>query len=327
MRALICHALREDYSGLSHVSFSRAPLSAGEVRVRLRAASLNFPDLLMIQGKYQLKPGLPFTPGMEAAGEVIEIGPGVVGFEAGDAVIVTSRFGMLAEEVTVRADALRSVPAGMSWAAAASYAVVWTTAYVALLRFAFLQRSEVLLVHGAAGGVGMAAVDLGLLLGATVIATASSPEKRDVLMGRGAHHVFGHSHFREEVKRLTADRGADVIFDPVGGDVFDDSTRCIAFGGRLLTIGFASGRIPTISAHIPLIKVFSLMGVRAGEYGRRYPERQKEDMAAIQRLAEAGSIRPHISMTAPFSEVVSVFEAMAQRRVVGKAVVVFDSSV
>ncbi|MCE9522995.1 MAG: NADPH:quinone oxidoreductase family protein, partial [Alphaproteobacteria bacterium] len=294
------------------------------VRVQMRAASLNFPDLLMTQGKYQLKPELPFTPGMEGAGEVVAVGESVSNVKRGDHVVVASRFGMLAEEVNVPAVALRPKAAAMSWAEAACYPAAWLTAYVALVRRGALQRGETLLVHGAAGGVGMAAVDLGLLLGATVIATAGSQAKLDVLKARGAHHVIDYGKgFKDEVKRLTSGRGADVIYDPVGGDVFDESVRCIAFGGRLLVIGFTSGRIPSVSVNMPLIKGFSVVGVRAGEYGRQFPAKGAENIAAVEQLAHEGKIKPHIGLSVPLAQAVDAFRALYARQVVGKAVVTF----
>ena len=322
IRALVCPALADDFSSLRIEARDLAPPARGEVRVRMRAASLNFPDLLMTQGKYQLKPDLPFTPGMEGAGEVIALGDGVGDVNVGDPVVVASRFGMLAEEVNVPVSALRPKAVAMTWAQAASYPAAWLTAYVALLRRGALQKGETLLVHGAAGGVGMAAVDLGLLLGATVIATAGSDEKLAVLKARGAHHVVNYrGGFRDEVKRFTGGRGADVIYDPVGGDVFDESVRCIAFDGRLLVIGFTSGRIPSVSVNMPLIKGFSVVGVRAGEYGRQFPERGRDNIEAIERLAHAGEIRPHVGLTVPLDRAVEAFRALAERRVIGKAVV------
>jgi NADPH2:quinone reductase len=324
IRALVCPALADDFSTLRIEARTLPPPGASEVRVRMRAASLNFPDLLMTQGKYQLKPDLPFVPGMEGAGEVIAIGKDVDGVKVGDAVVVASRFGMFAEEVNVPAAATRPKAVAMSWAQAAAYPAAWLTAYVALVRRGALKKGETLLVHGAAGGVGMAAVDLGLLLGATVIATAGSTEKLAVLKARGAHHVVNYrGGFRDEVKRLTDGRGADVIYDPVGGDVFDESVRCIAFDGRLLVIGFTSGRIPTVRANMPLIKGFSVVGVRAGEYGRQFPAKGIENIEAIEKLAHAGEIRPHIGVSVPLSDAVDAFRALYERRVIGKAVVTF----
>jgi NADPH2:quinone reductase len=323
-RALVCTALADDFSTLKIETQTLPPPAVGEVRVKMRAASLNFPDVLMTQGKYQLKPPVPFVPGMEGAGVVAAVGESAGGIKVGDEVVVASRFGMFAEEVNVPAAAVRPKAPAMTWAEAAGYPAAWLTAYVALVRRGSLQRGETLLVHGAAGGVGMAAVDLGLLLGATVIATASSPEKRAVLKARGAHHAIDYTQgFRDEVKRITHDRGADVIYDPVGGDVFDESVRCIAFDGRLLVIGFTSGRIPSVSVNMPLIKGFSVVGVRAGEYGRQFPERGRENIAAIEKLAHEGMVRPHVGFLATFDDAVEAFRAMAERRVIGKAVVTF----
>lgn len=324
IRALVCPALADDFSTLRIESRDLAPPGRGEARVKIRAASLNFPDLLMTQGKYQLKPELPFTPGMEGAGEVVALGDGVTNVKVGDAVVVASRFGMLAEEVNVPAATLRPKASAMSWAEAASYPAAWLTAYVALVRRGALQKGETLLVHGAAGGVGMAAVDLGLLLGATVIATAGSDEKLAVLRARGVSHVINYRNgFRDDVKRFTDGRGADVIYDPVGGDVFDESVRCIAFDGRLLVIGFTSGRIPTVSVNMPLIKGFSVVGVRAGEYGRQFPERGRENVAAVERMAHEGTVKPYVGLTMPLDEAVSAFRALFARQVIGKAVVTF----
>jgi NADPH2:quinone reductase len=323
-RVLVCPALADDFSTLRIEQRTLPAPGTGEVRVRMRAASLNFPDVLMTQGKYQLKPPLPFVPGMEGAGEVSAVGERVGDIRVGDAVVVAARFGMFAEEVIVPAAMVRPKAAAMTWAEAASYPAAWLTAYVALVRRGSLQRGETLLVHGAAGGVGMAAVDLGLLLGATVIATAGAEEKLAVLKARGAHHVIDYrTGFRDEVKRITRDKGADVIYDPVGGDVFDESVRCIAFDGRLLVIGFTSGRIPTVSVNMPLIKGFSVVGVRAGEYGRQFPEKGRENIAAIEKMAHEGMVRPHVGFSVKLDDAVEAFRAMAARRVIGKAVVTF----
>ncbi len=322
-RALLCAALADDFSGVKIVELDVPPPGPGEVCVRMRAASLNFPDLLMTQGKYQLKPELPFTPGMEGAGEIEALGAGVQGFAVGEHVVVASRYGMMAERVNVPAAALRRKVQAMSWAEAASYPAAWLTAYVSLVRRGALQAGETLLVHGAAGGVGMAAVDLGLLLGATVIATAGSQAKLDVLRSRGAHHVINAANgFRDEVKQLTNGRGADVVYDPVGGDVFDESVRCVAFDGRLLVIGFTGGRIPSVSVNMPLIKGFSVVGVRAGEYGRQFPEKGRENVAAVEWLAHEGKIRPHLGLRVGLDDAVSAFRALSERRVIGKAVIV-----
>ena len=321
MRALVCRELSDDITTVKVEDLPRRELGPGEVRIAMRAASVNFPDILMIQGKYQYKPPLPFVPGMEGAGEIIETGPGVTGFAAGDGVVGGLRTGGFSDEAIAQASAVRRIPRGMDFVAAAAYPAAYLTAYVALKRRGNLQEGETLLVHGAAGGVGLAAVDLGLHYGAKVIVTASSEEKRNFLSLRGAHLVLPSSGFREAVKEFTGGLGADVIYDPVGGDVFDESVRCIAFDGRLLVIGFTSGRIPEISVNMPLIKGFSVVGVRAGEYGRRFPDRGRDNLDAIDALAEAGTIRPYVCQTFPLDRAVDAMQMLQTRKVIGKVVV------
>jgi NADPH2:quinone reductase len=319
-RALVVHALSDDLSSLKLEERDVPAPRRGEVKIRLRAASVNFPDILMVQGKYQLKPELPFSPGMEGAGDVDAVGEGVARVKAGDKVVLGARFGCYAEEIVVPEAAVRALPSGFDYAKGAAYPAAYLTAYVGLVRRGELQAGETLLVHGAAGGVGLAAVDVGKLLGARVIATASSEEKRAFLKSYGADHVLAPSGFREAVKDLTAGRGADVIYDPVGGDVFDESVRCIAFGGRLLIIGFTSGRIPTVSVNMPLIKGFSVVGVRAGEYGRQYPERGVENVRTIGVWASAGKIRPHVHAALPLERAREAMALLQTRQVIGKVV-------
>ncbi len=322
MRALVCHDISDDFSGVSVRDLPLPEPGPGEVRIRIRAASLNFPDLLLCQGKYQLKLEPPFTPGMDTAGEIDALGAGVTGFDIGDAVVAGMRFGGLSQFVCVSAEGLRKKPSNMSFAEAASYQVAYLTAYVALVRRGNLQPGETLLVHGASGGVGMAAVDIGKLLGATVIATGGSDEKLARVKAHGADHVINtEGGFREEVKALTQGRGADVIYDPVGGDVFDESIRCINFDGRLLVIGFTSGRIASISSNMPLIKGFSVVGVRAGEYGRKFPEKGEENLNTIWQWAEAGKTRPYVHAELPLSETLESFQMLENRQVIGKLVI------
>ncbi len=208
----------------------------------------------------------------------------------------------------------------MDYAEAASFTVGYLTAYVALVRRAQLQAGEWLLVHGAAGGVGLAGVDLGKVLGARVIATASSDEKRAFLKSYGADHVLPSANFREQVKDLTGG-GADVIYDPVGGDVFDQSTRCIAFNGRILIIGFSSGRIPSINVNMPLIKGYSILGVRAGEYGRKFPQKGRENLQAIDQLLAEGKIRPHVCARFAISQAAGAMDLLKTRKAIGKVVI------
>ena len=322
MRALVCRELSEDFSGVAVIDLPVPEPAPGEVRIRIRAASLNFPDLLLCQGKYQLKLEPPFTPGMDTAGEIDAIGEGVKGFVVGEAVVAGMRHGGLSQYVCVCAKELRKKPENMSFSEAASYQVAYLTAYVALVRRGNLQAGETLLVHGASGGVGMAAVDIGKRLGARVIATSGSDEKLARIEAQGADYVMStEGGFREEVKALTDGRGADVIYDPVGGDVFDESIRCINFDGRLLVIGFTSGRIASVPSNMPLIKGFSVVGVRAGEYGRRFPEKGEENLNVIWQWAEQAKTRPYVHGELALADALVGFRMLENREVVGKLVI------
>ncbi|HLY79166.1 MAG TPA: NADPH:quinone oxidoreductase family protein, partial [Caulobacteraceae bacterium] len=282
-----------------------------------------FPDILTVQGKYQHKPPLPFTPGTEAAGDVIAVGAGVTNVKVGDRVICGG-LGGYAEEMQVPSVSLRMIPNGVGYAEAASFTVAYLTAYVALVRRAKLEADEWLLVHGAAGGVGLACVDLAKVLGCRVIAASASDAKLQVIADEYAPDAVVNvtGGFRERVKELTGGRGADVVYDPVGGDVFDESVRCIAFNGRLLVVGFTSGRIPSISVNMPLIKGFSVMGVRAGEYGRQFPERGRENAAAIWAMAAEGKLKPRVYKEYALGDWRSAFDSLADRQVIGKSVIV-----
>lgn len=323
MRSLVVSELAPDFAGTGLKEVPLPQPKSGEVRVAIKAASLNFPDLLMTEGKYQLKPERPFTLGMELAGVVDAVGEGVTEFQPGDEVAGGSRIGAFADYIAMPAAGLRKKPAALTFAEASAYGAAYLTAYVSLAIRGNLQPGETLLVHGASGGVGMSAVEVGKLLGATVIATSASDEKLKVVKARGADHVINVTHgFREEVKALTGGRGADVIYDPVGGDVFDESVRCIAFDGRLLVIGFTSGHIPTVSVNMPLIKGFSVVGVRAGEYGRQFPEKGRQNLEAIWKWAEEGKVKPCIHAEVPLADWRRAFDMMRSRQVVGKVVLV-----
>lgn len=323
-RAWVCSALGGDLSGLGLQAWPVPRCGPDEVRVRVRAAALNFPDLLMAQGLYQHKPPLPFVAGMECAGEVEAVGAGVTTLRQGDRVCFGGRGGAFCERLVAPAALLRPLPAGMDFAQGAAYGVAALTAWVALVRRGALQRGETLLVHGAGGGTGLAAVQLGRFLGATVIASGSSASKLQAAREAGAHHQLlvrgGAPGLADEVKRLTGGAGADVIFDPVGGDLFDASVHCIAWGGRLLVIGFAGGRIATLPTNLALIKGFSVIGVRAGETARRDPQRGDENRRAVEALAARGLFRPHIGARYAFTQAKDAYRAMAERRVAGKIV-------
>ena len=322
MRALVCHRITDDLSGLEIRNIDTPTPGPGQVLVKIHATSINFPDILICQDKYQLKLDPPFTPGMDIAGTIEAVGEGVDAFKIGDAVCGGSKFGGFAEYTAIAADALLHKPERLSFEEAASYSAAYLTAYVALVRRGNLKPGETLLVHGASGGVGMAAVDVGKLLGATVIATGGSDAKLAQVKAYGADHVINTANgFREQVKALTGGRGADVISDPVGGDVFDESVRCIAFDGRLLVIGFTSGRIATVATNMPLIKGFSVVGVRAGEYGRQFPERGRENRQQIWDWAREGKTRPYIHASLPLDQTVSGFHQLLDRQVVGKLII------
>jgi len=299
------------------------PPGRSEVRVRLRAGGLNFPDMLMVAGKYQLKPPLPFTAGMEAAGEVVEVGGGAAAFRPGDRVIVKSRHGAFAEEVTVSTANLLPLPDGLDYATGATLLAAHGTAYHGLVERRTLNAGDTLLVHGAAGGVGLAAVDIGKRLGATVIATGSRDDRLAVVKAHGADQVINYARgsFRDEVLALTQGRGADVIYDPVGGDVFDQSLRCIAWNGRLLVVGFAGGRIASVKTNLALLKGCSIVGVRAGEATRRDSTLGPKRTAVLLDWAGKGWIRPHISHRFPLERLAEAMRVLDRREVIGRVAI------
>ena len=323
MQALRVERLSGDLSGVRLADIPAPVLAPGEVLVKVRAASLNFPDLLMTRGEYQFKPEPPFTSGLEFAGEVLEADPSS-GFAPGDRVMGGNKTGAFAEYASVPASKLSPMPAGIDFPAAATIGAAYSTAFTGLVELGGLQEGQWVLVHGASGGVGLAACDLARTLGARVIATTGSPAKaeRIAALARPDAVITAEGRFREAVAAITGGRLADIVFDPVGGDVFDESTRCVAFGGKLIVVGFTSGRIAEISTNIPLIKGFSIVGLRAGEYARRFPERGRAIHAAINALAEEGRITPAIDRILPLSRWREGFEAMAGRELVGKVVLV-----
>lgn len=322
MRALSVEELGENYTGCRIVSRPVPSLPDGHILLKIRAGGLGFPDLLMTRGGYQHKPDLPFIPGGDVAGEVAAVAGDVTGFAVGDRVVTGGLGGAFAEYGAYPASRARKIPDHLDFAEAASVGSAYLTAYVSLVRRANIQPGEWLLVHGAAGGVGLAAVDLGKHLGAKVIAAASSDEKLDKIKAAYEPDIILNSSngFREKVKEITGG-GADVIYDPVGGDVFDESVRCIAFDGRLLVVGFASGRIPTVSVNMPLIKGFSVVGVRAGEYGRQFPEKGRENMEAVWKLVDDRSVRPHVHAVYSLGDWRKAFADMEERRVVGRVII------
>src|SRR6478672_9826996 len=316
-KAVVCRELGPPES-LHLETFPSAPLAQGEVRVAVQAAGINFPDILMAAGEYQLKPPLPFTPGVEAAGDVVEVN-GAAGVSVGDKVILKMRHGAYADEAVVTPSQLTPLPSSFDYAEGATFLAAHGTAYHALIDRGQLRPDEVLLVHGAGGGVGLAAVEMGKLLGATVIAAASSEEKLEVARTKGADHgvLYGREPFRDAVKRITDGRGADVVFDPVGGEIFEDSLRCIAWGARLLVIGFTGG-IGLARTNLLMIKGASVLGVRAGEAARKNPALGEVRLKALAEWAEAGKIGPNVSHRLPPENYAQAMRLLIDRKAIGR---------
>jgi NADPH2:quinone reductase len=319
MKAILCksHGPAENLS-LEEID-NLAP-GADEAIVEVYSAALNFPDGLQIQGKYQFQPDMPFTPGSEVGGVITAVGAELTGFAVGDRVMATPGIGGLAEQVRVKAEGLRKIPDSMDFKSAASFAMVYTTSYHALKQRANLQPGETLLVLGASGGVGLAAVELGKLMGARVIAAASSDEKLEFVKAAGPDELlnYGDGELKEKVNALTGGRGADVIYDPVGGDLFDQSCRCINWIGRLLVVGFASGRIPEYKANLALLKGSSMVGVFLGRFRKEEPAEYEKNFAELFSLYEQGKLKPIVTESFAFDDYVAAFNVFTQRKVMGK---------
>jgi NADPH2:quinone reductase len=321
-KAVVCRELGPP-ENLRLESFASVPLAPGQVRVALRAAGINVPDILMAAGEYQLKPELPFTPGMEAAGDVVEVDGAVKGIETGDRVIVKMRHGAYCNEAVVSPAQLTSLPMAFDYAEGATFLAAHGTAYHALIDRGQLQVGEVMLVHGAGGGVGLAAVEIGKLIGATVIAAASSEEKLGVAKAKGADHLvlYQREPFRDAVKRITDGRGVDVVYDPVGGEIFENSLRCIAWGARLLVIGFTGG-IGVARTNLLLLKGASVLGVRAGEAVRKNPALGEVRLRKLVEWAEAGKIRPHVSHRLPLEDHARAMRLLIDRQAIGRVALI-----
>ncbi|MCC8938345.1 2-haloacrylate reductase [Bradyrhizobium ivorense] len=320
-KAVVCRELGPP-ERLQLESFASAPLKPGEVRVAIRAAGINFPDILMAAGEYQLKPPLPFTPGSEASGDVVEVNE-AAGVAVGDKVIVKMRFGAYCDETVATPSQLVPVPSTFDYAEGATFLAAHGTAYHALIDRGQIKPGEVLLVHGAGGGVGLAAVEIGKLLGATVIAAASSEEKLAIAKARGADHLvlYAREPFRDAVKRLTDGRGADVVFDPVGGEVFENSMRCINWGARILVVGFTGG-IGLARTNLLMIKGASVLGVRAGEAVRKDPALGEVRIKALSEWAEAGKVRPNISHRLPLEDFARAMRLLIERKAIGRVALI-----
>jgi NADPH:quinone reductase len=299
-----------------------AAAGPGEAVIAVKAASVNFPDVLIIQNKYQVKPPLPFSPGSEVAGIVTSVGDGVTGIAPGDHVLAITTYGGFAEEVKTEARRLLPIPTGMDFVTAAAFGLTYATSDHALRDRGALQAGETLLVLGAAGGVGIAAIEIGKALGARVIACASTDEKLAVCRDHGADDTINYARedLRERIKTHTNGLGPDVVYDPVGGPYTELALRSIAWRGRLLVVGFAAGDIPRIPLNLTLLKGCSIVGVFWGDFTRREPERFADAMRQLGRWYGEGKLRPHVSATFPLAHAAEALTLMANRQVTGKIV-------
>lgn len=321
MRALVCSG----YGPPENLQLLELPdpvAESAQVLIQVHAAALNFPDTLQIQGKYQFQPPLPFTPGSEVAGVIAGIGNVVTGLANGDRVMATTPFGGCAEQLAVSATAVRRIPDSMDFPTAAGFGMVYNTAWHALKQRARLQAGETLLVLGASGGVGMAAVELGKLLGARVLAAASSERKLAFVSQLEPDELldYGDGDIREKVLALTDGKGADVIFDPVGGALFDQAARCINWNGRLLVVGFASGRIPEYRTNLALLKGAAVTGVFLGRFRTEEPQAYAENFRELLSFFDAGRLRPIAPRQFAFDDYVAAFRTFADREALGKLV-------
>ncbi|MEF8698182.1 MAG: NADPH:quinone oxidoreductase family protein [Candidatus Accumulibacter sp. UW20] len=325
MQAIVCH----EFSGPAALRLEELPPprpGAGQVRIRVRACGVNFADSLITRGQYQKQPQPPFSPGFEVSGEVLELGAGVRTVAVGERVIAITAQGGYAEEVIAEGNCCVVMPAAMSWQQGAALPVVFGTSHVALSHRARLQVGETLLVHGAAGGVGLSAVAIGKKMGASVIATAKGAGKLQVASEHGADHLIDTSRedLRRRIRELTAGRGADVVYDPVGGESFAASLGSIAFEGRLLVIGFASGRVPQIPANHLLVKNVDVIGLNWPAYAELNPRVMTGSFRTLIQWYLDGVIKPHVSAIYPLAQVADAIDQVASRRSTGKVVIAID---
>ena len=323
MKAVLC----KQYGPPESLVYEDVPSPSagpGEAVITMRSASVNFPDVLIIQNKYQVKPALPFSPGSELSGVVKEVGDGVAGFKPGDRVMAVTGYGAFAEEVKTEARRMVRIPEGMDFGTAAAFLLTYGTSDHALIDRGRLKAGETLLVLGAAGGVGIAAIEIGKAIGARVIACASSEDKLDVCRQHGADVAINYAteDLRERIKLITGGAGADVIYDAVGGPYTEPALRSIAWRGRLLVVGFAAGEIPKIPLNLTLLKGCSIVGVFWGDFARREPEAFAERVRQLDAWFQAGKLRPHISETLPLERAPDALARMAARQVKGKIVLV-----
>jgi NADPH2:quinone reductase len=298
-------------------------LNCGQVRIEIKACGVNFPDLLMIAGKYQKQPPMPFSPGCEVAGNIIEIAPDITEFKLGQRVVAITGFGGMAEQVCVDARRVLVIPKTIDYVQAAGFLLAYGTAYHALKQRAKLEADEILVILGAAGGVGLAAVEIGKIMGANVIAAASTWDKLNLASEYGADHLINYSDtsLKDSILEITEGRGADVIYDPVGGELFEQCLRAVAWCGRILIIGFASGKISMVPANLPLLKGSSIIGVFWGRFTEQEPKINAENTTKLFQLLQKGKLKPHISKIYPLEQSTMALEILEKRRVKGKVII------
>ncbi|MBX8551343.1 NADPH:quinone oxidoreductase family protein [Pseudomonas cichorii] len=322
MKALLCKAFgTADTLVLENVD--SPVIKKNEILLDVQAAGVNFPDTLIIEGKYQFKPPFPFSPGGEAAGIISQVGEKITHLKPGDRVMALTGWGSFAEQVAVPGYNVLPIPESMDFTTAAAFSMTYGTSMHALKQRANLQPGETLLVLGASGGVGLAAVEIGKALGARVIAAASSAEKLEVARNAGADELINYSEtsLKDEVKRMTAGNGVDVIYDPVGGDLFDQAVRTLAWNGRLLVVGFASGRIPELPVNLALLKGASVVGVFWGSFAQRQPQDNAANFKQLFGWYAEGKLKPLVSQVYPLERGAEAIEVLGKRSAVGKVVV------
>ncbi len=325
MKAIICHKLGGPQL-LKYQEIGSPSISPKEVKVQIKACSVNFPDTLIIQGKYQLKPELPFSPGSDIAGTIIEVGSEVKGFSTGDHIIGFIPYGGFAEEVAVHYKSIFPKPPQMDFDLASSFMLAYGTSYHALKDRAQLKAEETLVVLGASGGVGLAAVEIAKSIGARVIACASTDEKLGICREHGADEIINYNEedLKSRIKELTDGKGADVIYDPVGGHYTEQALRACAWNGRLLVVGFTAGEIPKIPINLPLLKGCSIMGVFWGSFAQRNPSKNMQNSMELFQLLQNGKLKPRIDKRFKLEDAPKALSYMMDRKVKGKIVITMN---
>ena len=319
MKAIVCNNFGP-IQNIEYKDVKKPVIQDKSVIINVKSVGVNFPDGLLVQGKYQLKPETPFIPGMEVAGEIITVGSSVKNFQIGDRVAALSQLSGYAEQAVVQEKSVFKIPTKMSFDDSCALLCAYGTSHYALKQRAQLQKNELLVVLGASGSTGIAAIQIGKIIGAKVIAVSSNPEKQKIAKDNGADISIGYDNLKEELKSISNGKGVDVIFDPVGGDIFDTVARTMARSGRLLVIGFASGKIPKLAVNLALVKEFSVVGVFWGAFTRGEPEEYKKNMIELFEWYQKDLLKPLIEENYPLSEAAKVLEKILARGAKGKII-------